>query len=79
MKINLNKIPEEVLGDIRQNARAKDENDTSHDAILAAESPRQLLKRYAEWHLGDGGWGISAQVRMMNRRGEPHRLQKLMG
>lgn len=57
MKINLNKIPEEVLGDIRQNAGAKDEDDTSHDAILAAESPRQLLKRYAEWHLGDGGWG----------------------
>ena len=57
MAINLKKIPEDILADIRQNAGAKDEDDTSRDAYLSTQSPRQLLKRYAEWHLGDGKWG----------------------
>ena len=56
--IDLTKIPWPTLHAIRQNAGADSGEDTSRDSMLEREEPMDLLRRYSEWHLGDGGWGV---------------------
>lgn len=47
-----------ILGDVRQNMGANNENDTSFDEQINTLNNKQLISRYCAWHLGDGSWWL---------------------
>ena len=56
MKTYIEMIPMNILGAIRQNLGAEDENDTSQDSRIEKFSPQELMVLWCRWHLGHGGW-----------------------
>jgi len=50
-------IPLNILGAVRQNLGAENENDTSFDSQIENLELIEIIGKYSAWHLGDSGWG----------------------
>lgn len=55
--MNVEKIPLSILGAVRQRLGADSEDDESKDKLVENLSPKELVAKYAGWHLGDEEWG----------------------
>lgn len=49
-KLNTERLPPKILGDIRQNKGAESENDTSVDHVINRMSNNELLRSFLEWN-----------------------------
>lgn len=48
-------------------------DDSSVDAVIDEMTPMDVVREYAAWHLGDGGWAetfVSLYLRLTDRENE---------
>jgi len=55
--MKIEKIPTNILGDIRQRMGAKGEDDPSFDKEIEDLLPKELVEKWCGWHLGSEIWG----------------------
>lgn len=49
-KLNTERLPKKILGDIRQSLNAKNKDDTSKDDQINMMSNNELLEHFFIWH-----------------------------
>lgn len=66
MKSNVERLDDEILGAIRQNLGADNENDKLYDATINKMSPEQLFKAWCNWEGLLGTYYMALPVVMHN-------------
>lgn len=54
--MRIKNISKDVLGAVREYLGAKDGNDTSYDEEIIKMSPKEIMKKWSGWEIGDEHW-----------------------